>query len=395
MAELNLGTSLSADDYLELVTTVNRRRNRSNARLRGLGALAGVTPTMRTSSGFDTSLRAYSKARDEEILGKIMGYAADHEFPSENDYRDWYSEQGFPEKMYEASIAEYRKRAGRRESALASQAAQATADYQKKIRPGQITKQEQEIAKEEKRLKDEHLDEGMIALVKRASEDDIADIQNSDDPASAYNEIVRRRMRELSPGWEKPHADFYKQLMEISGLKPTEVTPTGAMKALKEKMGIISPVEKIAFKEMNEEQQAQTRENYLTLTQLIKSDQKQNVLLQTLTEGPLAKRLYEEIENTIKIEDPQFFQRTFGVANAYELYAEFKAALADRKKNPEKYFIIDEDDNKQLMTPEMMEEEFVIKGVRRTGWNPDHIYSLIKPNLYETGVKYKRYRIGG
>ena len=50
---------------------------------------------------------------------------------------------------------------------------------------------------------------------------------------------------------------------------PTEVTDTGAMKALKEKMGIIAPVEKIAFKEMNEEQQAQTRENYLTLTQLI------------------------------------------------------------------------------------------------------------------------------
>ena len=93
MAELNLGTSLSADDYLELVSTVNRRRNRSNARLRGLGALAGVTPTMRTSSGFDTSLRAYSKAKDEEILGKIMGHAADFHFPSENHYSDWYSDQ--------------------------------------------------------------------------------------------------------------------------------------------------------------------------------------------------------------------------------------------------------------------------------------------------------------
>ena len=96
MAELNLGTSLSADDYLELVTAVNRRRNKSNAMLRGLGALTGVTPTMRTSSGFDTSLRAYSKAKDEEILGKIIGYAADHDFLDadgmfdENMFRDWF-----------------------------------------------------------------------------------------------------------------------------------------------------------------------------------------------------------------------------------------------------------------------------------------------------------------
>jgi len=44
MAELNLGTSMSADDYLELVTAVNKRRNKSNAMLRGLGAIAGVTP---------------------------------------------------------------------------------------------------------------------------------------------------------------------------------------------------------------------------------------------------------------------------------------------------------------------------------------------------------------
>ena len=76
MAEFNLGTSLSADDYLDLVTAVNRRRNKSNAMLRGLGALTGVSPTMRTSSGFDTSLRAYSKAKDEEILSSIIGYAA-------------------------------------------------------------------------------------------------------------------------------------------------------------------------------------------------------------------------------------------------------------------------------------------------------------------------------
>ena len=118
MSELRLPKSLSADDYLDLVTTVNRRRNRSNARLRGLGAIAGVTPRARADSGFDSSLRSYSKAKDEEIIGKIMGHAADFNFPSENDYRDWYSDRGFPEKMYEKAVAEYRRRAGRREAAV-------------------------------------------------------------------------------------------------------------------------------------------------------------------------------------------------------------------------------------------------------------------------------------
>ena len=144
MAEFNLGTSLSADDYLDLVTAVNRRRNKSNAMLRGLGASTGTTPTMRTSSGFDTSLRAYSKAKDEEILSSIIGYAADHDFLDadgmfdENMFRDWFAEQGLPDKMYEKSAAEFRKRAGRFESGLA-------AAHQVKMRAGLYEKQQLDI----------------------------------------------------------------------------------------------------------------------------------------------------------------------------------------------------------------------------------------------------------
>ena len=118
MAAFRLDNSLSADEYLELVTAVNKRRNRGNAMLRGIGAIAQVTPTEITSSGFDTSLRAYSKAKDEEILASIIGHGADHNFIVndmfiENLFRDWYSAKGLPDKFYEKAVAEFRKRAGR------------------------------------------------------------------------------------------------------------------------------------------------------------------------------------------------------------------------------------------------------------------------------------------
>jgi hypothetical protein len=443
MAELNLGTSLSADEYLELVTSVNRRRNKSNARLRGLGALAGVSPTMRTSSGFDTSLRAYSKAKDEEILSSIIGYAADHDFLDadgmfdENMFRDWFAEQGLPDKMYEKSAAEFRKRAGRFESGLA-------AAHQVKMRPGLFKKQQLDIKasdteadkkrneKYSERLADEiamnaydYVDQDMdpetaleTALEQargRFKKGEIAGGADSPWARSAYVQ-AREKFNKLVASKETPVQvyDTRKGQLEFMtpteieainkdapstilppGERPADVGDTTDLRALKEKRGIISPVAMVPFNEMNEEEQALTRENYLTVTQLIKSDQKQNVLLQNLTAGPLAKRTYDGVQDIIKIEDPQFFQRNFEVPNAYELYADFKSAIEDRKENPKDYFITDEYGQKQLMTPEMMEEEFVRKGVQRTGWDPDHIYSLIRPDLYEMGAKkYKRYRLG-
>ena len=410
MAELNLGTSLSADDYLDLVTAVNRRRNKSNAMLRGLGALTGVTPTMRSSSGFDTSLRAYSKAKDEEILGKIMGHAADFHFPSENHYRDWYTDKGFPEKMYEASVAEYRKRAGRRESALASQAAQATAEYQQKIRPGQLTRQEQEIDKAEAA----EMTRSMSIVAANAARDDIKAIRAGAD----YDTVVRDRLEE-SYGWEKANKDYYSSIMAESGLKPgaavqvydteagelrfmrpteiakrneeapgtilppgerpADVTDTSEMKALKERRKLMTPVSDAPFNEMTEEQQAETRKNYLTLTQLVRSGQRQNVLLQNLTQGQIAKNTYDQIKMIIDIEDPEFFQRAFGVANEYEMYHAFK--VATEKMKPEQ--------------KELEEKKFVRTAVQRSGWDADHIYSIIRPDRFGLGVKYERYRVGG
>ena len=328
MAELNLGTSLSADDYLDLVTAVNRRRNKSNAMLRGLGALTGVTPTMRSSSGFDTSLRAYSKAKDEEILGKIMGFAADFDFPSENHYRVWYTDKGFPEKMYEASVAEYRKRAGRRESALASQAAQATAEYQEKIRPGQITRQQQEIDKAEAA----EMTRSMSIVAANAARDDIRAIRAGAD----YDTVVRDRLEE-SYGWEKANKDYYSSIMAESGLKPgaavqvydteagqlrfmrpseiakrneeapgtilppgekpADVSPTNAMKTQMEYRSLlrVSKDTGLTFAQMSEEQQTEAKQNYLSLTHLIKQGQRQNVLLQQITGAPLMKAVKDDI----------------------------------------------------------------------------------------------------
>jgi len=456
MAELNLGTSMSADDYLELVTAVNKRRNKSNAMLRGLGAIAGVTPTMRSDSGFDTSLRAYSKAKDEEILGKIMGFAADHNFPSENDYRDWYSEQGFPEKMYEKSAAEYRKRAGETgrverlgiSKAVESRAVQTQGDVRdvssagmslanryvgrwrgqsREIQQGILAEIQRDIddsdvpqrlhsavleavkknleqggtmgAAYEKKIEMERavrtetakdMTKSMSVVAANAARDDITAIKEGAD----YDTVVQARIgTDESAGWEKENLEMYHSMMLESGLKPS--APTSAMKSQIERRGLVAPVSEKSFSEMAPEDQAKTRQNYLSLTQLVKSGQRQNVLLQGLTEGPMAKSTYDQINMIVDIEDPQFFQRVFEAANSYEVYAKFRDILADQKINPKNYNYIDDNGQTQLMTPEMIEEEFMRRAVRDSGWEPDHIYSLIRPEKFGIGVKYSRYRLGG
>lgn len=415
MAELNLGTSLSADDYLDLVTAVNRRRNKSNAMLRGLGALTGVTPTMRSSSGFDTSLRAYSKAKDEEILGKIMGFAADFDFPSENHYRVWYTDKGFPEKMYEASVAEYRKRAGRRESALASQAAQATAEYQEKIRPGQITRQQQEIDKAEAA----EMTRSMSIVAANAARDDIRAIRAGAD----YDTVVRDRLEE-SYGWEKANKDYYSSIMAESGLKPgaavqvydteagqlrfmrpseiakrneeapgtilppgekpADVSPTNAMKTQMEYRSLlrVSKDTGLTFAQMSEEQQTEAKQNYLSLTHLIKQGQRQNVLLQQITGAPLMKAVKDDITMLVQIEDPEFFQRVFGVPNQYALKRGFEkdsAEIAEKFKGAGK---------KGLVLEAAMDNfiaEWIQEAVNSSGWDEDHIRTMIFPERYAVG----------
>ena len=433
MAEFRLDDSLSADEYLELVTAVNKRRNRGNAMLRGIGAIAQVTPTERTSSGFDTSLRAYSKAKDEEILASIIGHGADHNFIkddmfNENLFRDWYAIKGLPDKFYEKAVAEFRKRAGRYESRLASEASQATADYQKKIRPGQIKRQEQEISsadkEADKKLHEKYAEDqaSEIAMnaydyVKQGMDPEIAletateqarskfkrgDITGGYDSPWARSAYVkaREKFNKLVKSKETPVQvyDTRKGQLEFMtpteieainkdasstilppGERPADVTPTGDMKSQLERRGLVEPVSEALFSEMTPEDQAQTRQNYLSLTQLVRSGQRQNVLLQGLTEGPMAKNTYDQINMIVEIEDPQFFQRVFEVANPYELYAKFqeltKGMKPDAKANAEK--------------------QFVANAALVSGWEPDHIYSMIRPEKYGVGVKYSRYRVGG
>ena len=433
MAELNLGTSLSADDYLDLVTAVNRRRNKSNAMLRGLGALTGTTPTMRTSSGFDTSLRAYSKARDEEILGKIMGFAANHEFPSENDYRDWYSEQGFPEKMYEASAAEYRKRAGRRESALASRAAQATAEHQKKMRPGLYKKQQLEITAAEKeaiKKKDtKYADDvaSQIAMnaydyVKQGMDSETAletaiDEQRSkwkrggisggpDSPfaRSAYID-ARGKFDKLVKGEEAPVQVYDTREGELRfmppteiaaineetpgtilppGEKPTAVTLTGAEKTQRSytqrlKMGKDTG---LTFAQMDEGQQEQATRDYRSLSQLIRQGQRQNVLLQNLTEKPLLKDLKDQITRLVQIEDPKFFERVFGVRDEHALKRGFEKDLADTETG---FKDVGKRGKDLGAAMDNFIAEWIQEAVNSSGWDEQHIRTMIFPERYGVG----------
>ena len=446
MAEFRLDNSLSADEYLELVTAVNNRRNKSNAMLRGLGSLAGVTPTMRTSSGFDTSLRSYSKAKDEEILASIIGHGADHNFIkdgmfNENLFRDWYAVKGLPDKFYEKAVAEFRKRgseAGRIERLGIAKAAEGRAvetqddvrgvssagmslankyvgrwrGQSRQIQQGILAEIQRDIddsdlpqrlhsavleavrknleqggtmgAAYEKKIemdraaqadKDKDLTKSMSIVAANAARDDITAIRGGAD----YDTVVQTRVgTNVSAGWEKENLEMYHSMMAESGLKPP--ADTQALKELKEQREIISPVALVRFDEMNTEQQAKTREKYLSLTQLIKAGQRENVLLQRLTEAPLVKRVYNKIEELVEIEDPDFFRRTFGVNNPYELYATFREKTKKMKAKEK----------------EAAAAKFVTEAVRLSGWDADHIYSLIRPELYAVGKsEYTRYRIGG
>ena len=69
MAEYNVGRPLTADEILRISSAMNAYTNEQNAMLRGVSALTGVTAgTLSSGAGFDTSLRSFSKANDEEIV---------------------------------------------------------------------------------------------------------------------------------------------------------------------------------------------------------------------------------------------------------------------------------------------------------------------------------------
>ena len=416
MAEYNVGRPLTADEILRISSAMNAYTNEQNAMLRGVSALTGVTAgTLSSGKGFDTSLRSFSKANDEEIVGTIMSNAANQDFANRRELKIWFDEKGYPPYMWEKVVAEWRKTMGRKESALASQAAQATAEYQEKIRPGQLTRQEQEIEKAEAA----EMTKSMSIVAANAARDDIKAIRAGAD----YDTVVRDRLEE-SYAWEKANKDYYSSIMAESGLKPgaavqvydteagqlrfmrpseiakrneeapgtilppgerpADVTPTSAMKTQMEYRSLLRVGKDtgLTFAQMNEDQQTEAKQNYLSLTHLIKQGQRQNVLLQQITGAPLMKAVKDDITMLIQIEDPEFFQRVFGVSNQYALKRGFEKDVAETERGFK-------DAGKKGRGLEAAMDNFIAEwiqeAVNSSGWDEDHIRTMIFPERYAVG----------
>ena len=214
----NVGTPLSASDYLQLISFTNKREMDDNRLIRGLGAVTNVSTSDLPSSGLEQTLRRYSTANDEEITAKIIYGMADGDYKTEKEYVRAYKRRKYPALYMEKALAEWRRTKGREESA-------ATAAQARKMEPGAYTTQQQTIAKEEQRIKDVDIDEAMIAVVKRAAEDDIQAIRDG----KKYHAVVRDRLTNKSAGWEKNHSDYYKSLMAMADQKPEATATTKAV----------------------------------------------------------------------------------------------------------------------------------------------------------------------
>ena len=214
----NVGTPLSASDYLQLISFTNKREMDDNRLIRGLGAVTNVSTSDLPSSGLEQTLRRYSTANDEEITAKIIYGMADGDYKTEKEYVREYKRRKYPALYMEKALAEWRRTKGREESA-------ATAAQARKMEPGAYTTQQQTIAKEEQRIKDADVDEAMIAVVKRAAEDDIQAIRDG----KKYHAVVRDRLTNKSAGWEKNHSDYYKSLMAMADQKPEATATTKAV----------------------------------------------------------------------------------------------------------------------------------------------------------------------
>ena len=92
--------------------------------------------------------------------------------------------------------------------------------------PLNLESKQQAIDKEAQRIKDVDIDEGMIAVVKRAAEDDIRAIAGGE----KYHAVVRKRLgRKGSAGWEPNHEEYYKSLMAMADQKPKATATTKAV----------------------------------------------------------------------------------------------------------------------------------------------------------------------
>ena len=221
----NVGTRLTADEYLKIISFMNKREMDDNRLIRGLGTLTGVSTSDLPSSGLETSLRRYSTANDEEITGKIIYGMADGDYKTEKEYVREYKRRNYPPLFMEKALAEWRRTKGREESAAAAGYAADRAAQADLMDPLNLESKQQSIDKEVQRIKDVDIDEGMIAVVKRAAEDDIQAIRDG----KKYHVVVRDRLTNKSAGWEKNHSDYYKSLMAMADQKPEATATTKAV----------------------------------------------------------------------------------------------------------------------------------------------------------------------
>ena len=224
----NVGTPLSASDYLQLISFTNKREMDDNRLIRGLGAITRVSTSDLPSSGLETSLRRYSTANDEEITAKIIYGMADGDYKTEKEYVREYKRRNYPPLFMEKALAEWRRTMGRKESA----SAEGRAVRDQEIQEEELTQKKRlwdfNVESKELSIKDtkaKSTAKAMIAVAKRAADIDIQAIREGKD----YYEVVRDRIEDDSYGWEKEHSDYYKSLMDMSGLEPKATSTTKAV----------------------------------------------------------------------------------------------------------------------------------------------------------------------
>jgi len=219
------GNPFGVDRLLDLSTMgqeyTNMRMGRANA-LRGLTKLGAVSAP---NTQLAVNLRGLGTATHKDIAARLTDRMLGQRLDNEDQFRgrwDLLFGEDYNE-FYDEVIKNWREQVrlgisqASEERAIRDQAIQELELAQKqKLWPLDVESKEQAIAKEKARIKAEDIDEGMIAVVKRAAENDIQAIRDG----KKYHAVVRDRLTNKSAGWEKSHSDYYKSLMEMAGQKP-------------------------------------------------------------------------------------------------------------------------------------------------------------------------------
>ena len=151
-ALFQVGGTISAQDWLEITSAVNRLRNEKNSLLKGVGSIVGVNASSIPDSGFDTSFRRFSTANDEEITNTIISNAAGKKFENEKALKLWYDGKNYPPTLWPKVVDQWYKTMGEGRSASAEGRA---------VRDQKI--QEEELA-QKKRLWDLNVESKELAV---------------------------------------------------------------------------------------------------------------------------------------------------------------------------------------------------------------------------------------